>query len=90
MMRLGDRRSWQYLHSKKSNFSFADGHAETHAWKDSTTLFVFEKQIVDAMNYPYGPNEGTDLTWFVIASPRRNPTRVEGHAPGLQVGTSRQ
>jgi prepilin-type processing-associated H-X9-DG protein len=53
------------LHNKNSNFSFADSHVETHRWKDATTLHVFERQIINASNYPYPQNEGTDLTWFV-------------------------
>jgi len=52
-------------HQKKSNFNFADGHVEPHAWKDLTTLAVFERQLTNTNLYPYMQNEGTDLTWFV-------------------------
>jgi len=53
-------------HGVRSNFSFVDGHAETHRWKDPQ----FNNPVPPPSNWhdhtgnAAGPNSRTDLTWL--------------------------
>jgi prepilin-type processing-associated H-X9-DG protein len=51
-------------HNKGTNFSYADGHVERHAWMDPTTIYIFENALVNS-SVKYNADEGRDLTWFV-------------------------
>ncbi|MBN1817318.1 MAG: type II secretion system protein, partial [Sedimentisphaerales bacterium] len=52
-------------HNKRSTLGFADGHAEKRMWEDETNIYLFENNIKNSTSYPYKPEEGVDLGWFV-------------------------
>jgi prepilin-type processing-associated H-X9-DG protein len=61
-------------HNERSQFGFADGHGEVRQWLDPTNIFIFDNQLKNSSAYPYGPNEGKDLVWFIshyLPGPRR-------------------
>jgi prepilin-type processing-associated H-X9-DG protein len=63
----GVSNAWQDLpasyHNGAGTFSFADGHAETHKWLNSSTRKTIDK--VDESGLPLTPptNQMDDLTW---------------------------
>ncbi|MBN1125417.1 MAG: type II secretion system protein [Sedimentisphaerales bacterium] len=67
---LNEARRWPgdpiaCIHNKRSVFGYTDGHAEIRQWQNKTTVFIFENSIKNTWSYPYKPDEGEDLGWFV-------------------------
>jgi prepilin-type N-terminal cleavage/methylation domain-containing protein/prepilin-type processing-associated H-X9-DG protein len=63
-----DTNHWQDLpasyHNGANNFSFADGHSETHKWHDPSTLKPIAKQYRNGL--PFAPPQpANDLAWAI-------------------------
>ena len=55
------------LHGPASCLAFADGHSETHAWKDHNMMYDIDPQNPPGCNVPAQPG-CQDLPWFISIS----------------------
>ena len=58
--RMGDLPGW--YHNGANGFSFADGHAEIHKWRDPRTRVPFNKDEQQTFSVPSPNNQ--DIAWM--------------------------